>query len=228
MKTVTAFAILGMLSLVLAAAAGADGVLGSGSQVGLGPGHRIGLGSGAGSRVNASFQHHRASQHPGRFQPRGRIYSGCCWGGAYYGWPVGPLMVAPTYSAEPAPYPVYAGPVYVAVPTPAWEPQRQVYLAPPAPAEQCYAGGCYRLQGDGMSAFRWVWFPAAPEAPPAPPAASAPVTQAPDAQVPADPAPSRSNQSLFRWVDDQGITHWTNKRETVPEPYRARVEQRTL
>jgi hypothetical protein len=34
----------------------------------------------------------------------------------------------------------------------------------------CYTGGCYHLQGDGVTvAYSWVWVPTAPAAPPAPP-----------------------------------------------------------
>jgi hypothetical protein len=112
------------------------------------------------------------------------------------------------------------------VPAPAYQPQPQVYLTPPAQSELCYVGGCYRLQGDGMSApFRWVWIPAVPEPPPAPPTAPPAAAPAPDAPAPAEPASSRPTQQLYRWVDEQGIASWTNSREAVPERYRAQLKQ---
>ncbi|HEV2055989.1 MAG TPA: hypothetical protein VGV06_12590, partial [Methylomirabilota bacterium] len=66
------------------------------------------------------------------------------------------------------PYPVYQEPVYVTVP--AYQPQTQMYLAPSVQPDVCYVGGCYRLQGDGVTvAYQWVWVPAAPPPPPGPP-----------------------------------------------------------
>ena len=49
------------------------------------------------------------------------------------------------------------------MPVPAYQPQTQVYLAPSVQREVCYVGGCYRLQGDGVTvAYQWVWVPAPP------------------------------------------------------------------
>ena len=39
-----------------------------------------------------------------------------------------------------------------------------------APPIFCYLGGCYHLQGNGVSApYRWVWMATGPGEPPAPP-----------------------------------------------------------
>ena len=44
-------------------------------------------------------------------------------------------------------------------------------MAPSIQREVCYTGGCYHLQGDGVTvAYSWVWVPTAPAGPPAPPA----------------------------------------------------------
>jgi hypothetical protein len=140
-------------------------------------------------------------------------------------------VLAAPYYAYPYSYPVYPDPVYPDpdyVPAPAYQPQPQVYLAPPVQSERCYVGGCYRLQGDGVSApFQWVWIPTVPEPPPAPPTAPPAAAPAPGAPAPADPASSRPIPQLYRWVDEQGIANWTNNREAVPEQYRAQLK-RTL
>ena len=124
------------------------------------------------------------------------------------------------YYAYPYPYPVYyPEPVYV--PAPAYQAQPQLYVAPSIQREVCYVGGCYRLQGDGVTvAYRWVWIPTVPEPPPAPPTAPPAGPPAPSGLVPADPAPSHPTQQLYRWIDKQGVANWTNRGEAVPDRYR--------
>jgi hypothetical protein len=201
MRKVIGLGLVGMLSLVLAAPVHADGGRGSGFHGVLGGMHGTGF-------------HHR-----GDFQHRGNFHRGCCWGGAFVGWPVGTTVLAAPYYAYPNFYPVY-------VPTPDYEPQPQVYLAPPAQSELCYVGGCYRLQGDGTSApFRWVWIPTVPEPPPAPPTAPPAAAPAPGALTPTDPGSPRPIRRLYRWIDEQGIANWTDNREAVPERYRAQLKQ---
>jgi hypothetical protein len=101
-------------------------------------------------------------------------HGGCCWGGAFFGGLfLGSVLAAPYYAypyyAYPYPsYPVYPGPVYA--PAPPYQPQTQVYVAPSVQREACYVGGCYHLQGDGVTvAYQWVWVPSAPPPPPGPP-----------------------------------------------------------
>jgi hypothetical protein len=205
MMRMIGLALVGMLSLVLAAPVHADGGRGSGLQGGHGGMH------GTGFRAGGGFQH------------RGNFHRGCCGRGAFVGWPVGISVLAAPYYSYPYSYPVYPDPVYV--PAPAYQPQPQVYLAPPVQSELCYVGGCYRLQGDGVSApFRWVWIPTAPEPPPAPPAPPA-AAPAPGALSPTDPGSPRAIPQLYRWVDDQGVANWTNNGEAVPERYRAQLKQ---
>jgi hypothetical protein len=63
------------------------------------------------------------------------------------------------YYPYPYTYPVYGEAVY----------QSPVAVGP-VPREVCYPGGCYQLQGDGVTvAYQWVWVPTAPAPPPAPP-----------------------------------------------------------
>ena len=66
------------------------------------------------------------------------------------------------------PYPVYQEPVYL--PGPSYQPETQMSVAPPVQREVCYVGGCYHLQGDGVTvAYQWVWVPSVPAPPPGPP-----------------------------------------------------------
>jgi hypothetical protein len=209
MRKIMGLGLVGVLSLVLASPVHADGGLGSGSRGVQGGMH------GTGSQHRGGLQRQGAFQHRGAFNHRGAFHRGCCWGGAFVGWPVGTSLLAAQYDAYPYSYPVYQEPVYA--PALAYQPQQQMYLAPPAQSEQCYPGGCYRLQGDGVSApFQWVWMPTVPAPPPAPPAAP---------PAPADPASSRPAQQLYRWVDDQGVANWTNNREVVPERYRTQLKK---
>jgi len=39
-----------------------------------------------------------------------------------------------------------------------------------------------------------------------------------------DSSPRR--KGLFRWVDDEGVAHWTDQRESIPRRYRAQAESR--
>ena len=204
MKKMIGLGLVGVVSLLLAAPVHAGGGRGSGFQGGKGGMH------GTGFRLGGGFQH------------RGNFHRGCCWGGAFVGWPGWTAVLAAPYYSYPYSSPVYPDPVYV--PTPAYQPH--VYLAPPVQSERCYIGGCYRLQGDGVSAaFRWVWIPAVPEPPPPPPTAPPAAAPAPGALAPTDPGSSRLTQQLYRWVDDQGIANWTNNRGAVPERYRAQLKQ---
>jgi hypothetical protein len=144
MKKILTLALMGILSLALAA------------PVYAGRGH--GGGFHGGSR--------------GGFHHRGGFHRGCCWGGAfvggvflgsafaypYYGYP----YYGYPYYAYPYPYPVYAEPAY--------PPQTQVTVAPSVQREVCYTGGCYHLQGDGVTvAYSWIWVPTVPPPPAGPP-----------------------------------------------------------
>ena len=126
---------------------------------------------------------------------------------------------APLFDPGPRYYspPVYAPPVmYSAVP-----------FAPPAPPPPPrvvhYPTGRYELHGDGIAApYSWVWIPNPPPPPPAPPTA-------PPAGTPNEPPASGdalpARQQVYRWVDEQGVAHWTNRVDRVPRRYREEAQR---
>jgi hypothetical protein len=123
------------------------------------------------------------------------------------------VVLAPPVSAPP---PV----VYVAPP-----PVTSLFQEPPSrPTVVEHPTGRYELRGDGMTApYRWVWIPHPPAEPPAPsetPALGPSVTSG--GTPPAAPAP---RSEVYRWADDEGVAHWTNKLEKIPAPYRSRAER---
>jgi hypothetical protein len=110
--------------------------------------------------------------HHGGFHHGGFHRFGCCFGPAFVGGAFfGSAFAYPYYAYPHYPYPYAAYPGYpVYAPAPAYEYQTQVPAAPSIQRDVCYTGGCYHLQGDGVTvAYVWVWVPAAPAAPPAPP-----------------------------------------------------------
>ena len=148
MKKIISLALVGMVSLALAAP--------------------VYAGRGQGGGFHGGFHH--GGFHHGRFH-----HFGCCFGPAFVGGVfVGSALAYPYYAypyyAYPYeyPYPVYPDPVYA--PAPAYLPQTQVYVAPSVQREVCYANGCYHLHGDGVTvAYSWIWVPAAPAPPAGPP-----------------------------------------------------------
>lgn len=95
--------------------------------------------------------------------PSGFNRFGCCLGPVGGGGVfLGGAVADPNYAY---PYPISAAPTYQPAPA---------YQAPSvAPPIFCYVGGCYHLQGNGVSApYQWVWVPAVPGAPPGPPPAA--------------------------------------------------------
>lgn len=90
---------------------------------------------------------------------------------------------------------------------------------PPLPNVVQYGTGRYELRGDGVTApYRWVWVP---DPPPGPPVAAAPPAAAPPA---AAPEPARRAE-LYRWTDEQGVLHLTDRLEIVPPKYRSQAKQ---
>lgn len=178
---------------------GGDGRLGPRTTPhALGPGH-----------THGPFVHNRFSRHrfaPHRFVPFGVIYDS-------------PVVV---YSPPPV---VYAPPVFqsvavynsaavyspASIPAPAgYGPSAygQPLPVPSTPRIVEFPTGRYELRGDGIATpYTWVWIPNPPSAPPASAATSA------------DAAPASRTQ-VYRWVDEQGVVHWTNRAETIPRRYR--------
>ncbi len=84
---------------------------------------------------------------------------------------------------------------------------------PPTPNVVQLATGRYELRGDGISTpHTWVWIPNPPTAPP---------SEEPTSRSQSAPRASR----LFRWTDGQGVAHWTDRLDAVPEQYRERPKQ---
>jgi uncharacterized protein DUF4124 len=124
-----------------------------------------------------------------------------------------------------APAPVYeAPPVYEPPPVysqPGWSGISIESGPPPMPSVIVYPNGQYELRGDGFtSPYRWVWVPNPPPAPPSAPPVDLPV---PGAPPPPDP-PASQRSRLYRWVDEQGVVHYTQGRDAVPEQYRAQLK----
>jgi hypothetical protein len=68
-----------------------------------------------------------------------------------------------------------------------------------------YPTGRYELRGDGVAVPHvWVWVPKPPPGPP-------------DAGPAAADRPARQ---LYRWTDEEGAEHWTDRRDAVPPRYR--------
>ena len=120
----------------------------------------------------------------------------------------------PTVSVSPVIYvspTVYVSPSVV-TPQPAPAVSAPV-MARPSGVE--HPTGRYELRGDGAAApYEWVWIP---NPPPAPPAAPAPSGDEPRTGS----VPPAVRSRIYRWTDDEGTTFWTNRVESIPEPYRS-------
>src|SRR4029450_1454832 len=96
----------------------------------------------------------------------------------------------------------------------------------PAPNVVQFSTGRYELRGDGVSSpYTWVWIPNPPTSPPPPPpptATAPPAAEPGGASASSSPAPARVGQ-LYRWTDKDGVVHWTDRLDAVPEQYRQRV-----
>jgi hypothetical protein len=235
-----------MVGLALALAIPADAGRGFGS----GGGVRMGGGGGGFSGTRGGFP--AGGFHGGQFR-HGQSFHGhrCCVNGAFFTGFVFGSFPAPYYTYPypyywDPPYPYqYAPQLDVSVPTA--QAGTQLDLSSSIPREACYVSGCYRLQGDGVTvAYQWVWVPAPPPPPaviPYPsgryelrgpsrwewvPNSSSGVSVAPAAAIPSsrrgEPGPaSVTFHGLFRWTDEDGVTHWTQGLDAVPERYRPKA-----
>ncbi|HXJ82264.1 MAG TPA: DUF4124 domain-containing protein [Candidatus Methylomirabilis sp.] len=93
---------------------------------------------------------------------------------------------------------------------------------PPAPPSVIdYPTGRFELRGDGAATpYTWVWIP---KPPPAPPAAS----PAPSVSA-ARPGPSAASDEIYRFTDDQGVVHWTDQWDSIPDRYRRQAKRLPL
>jgi len=155
---------------------------------------------------------------PPRFSKRGRAMGGYLIGayGApfYYGSTLGDPLVYDTSVYAPAPgyaAPPFYGPAMVPVASSA------LPAAPARPSVIEFPEGRYELRGDGVSIpYTWVWIPNPPAAPPA--------SSPPTAPSSSDRSPVRKSQ-LYRWVDEQGVTHLTDNADAVPEQFRKEAKR---
>jgi hypothetical protein len=116
------------------------------------------------------------------------------------------------YAPPPAYYPPASIPPVTYAPSPTYAPRPEQKVVE-------FPNGRYVLHGDGITTpYRWVWIPNPPPAPPADEPAAPPAVPAP---APTSmPAPPRSLE-FYRWTDDDGVTHFSDGLDRVPEPYRA-------
>jgi len=193
---------------------------------------------------------HGGSFHGGRGFHGGKNFHRCCvsskfFTGFVFGSFPAPFYVEPwpwDWDWYVPPYPSQYGQSLEMAP--GYPPAAQSDIAATIPREACYVTGCYRLQGDGVSVpFQWVWVPAPPPPPAVIPYPSGryelrgpsrwewvpnPSSSSSSAAPSLVPASSRVETSpasapslgLFRWTDDQGVTHWTQGLDAVPERYR--------
>jgi hypothetical protein len=158
--------------------------------------------------------------HPHHFGPRPPFFR--------QSLPIAVVGGAPAvvYAAPPAYYPA----AYYD-PSASYAPPSGTVLFAPDPTQRIvqFSTGRYEMRGDGVSTpYTWVWIPNPPTSPPptsptAPPAAAT-------AQPAADPGSSGGQSAarisrLYRWTDEQGAMHWTDRLDAVPEQYRPRVKQ---
>lgn len=135
-----------------------------------------------------------------------------------------PVIVSapPIVYAQPPPV-VYAQPPVVSVaPAP-----------PPIPTVIEHPTGWYQLRGDGVTTpYVWVWIPKPP--PPPPSEAPAGVPPEPPSKAPpadsssmpsAQPRSSASPGEIYRWTDEEGEAHWTDRLNNIPERYRANAQR---
>lgn len=148
-----------------------------------------------------------------------------------------PRFAAPVNVARPlfpfvasaAPGIVYTQPVVYPQPSPVMS------VAPsplPTPTVVEYPTGWYQLRGDGVTTpYVWVWIP---KPPPPPPSAEPPsVPPPPQSTAPADPPTVLPVQlrsfapagELYRWTDEQGGPHWTDRLDNIPERYRSQAQR---
>lgn len=193
-----------------------------GESVGPSIGASVGpsIGSPSAERAARQARHHRGSHPADRDVGRSFAFVGV----PVVAYPSPFLAPLDTSYVPPAPPLVYAEPpAYAAAPAPvvnappaAYAPATSGPPAPPSPTAAPsrpsvieFPEGRYELRGDGVTApYTWVWIPNPPAAPPA---LARP--------VPGD-RPRDRRTRVYRWTDDDGVLHFTDRRDAVPERYR--------
>jgi hypothetical protein len=177
-----------------------------------------------GSKAHRSFNHHGFRHHHG--------------GRSFFSWGVGTVYIPPLYYGYGG-LPYYSGPPAYSYsgPPPYYGPNYSVpwtngprvggsvsvAVAPPTPSTIQYPNGRWELSGDGMTTpYTWVWIPNPPPPPPAPPPAP---PEEPSGEQPTSGSrlPSSPTQ-IYRWIDEQGVVHLTNRADAVPTMYRTQAK----
>ena len=237
--------VLGRQVVGLALAVGLCLALAAPAHAGRGGMGRGGMGGGGFSGVRGGF--HSGGFHGGSFH-RGTGFHGhrCCVNGVFVsGFAFGSFPGSVYYGYPEYPYPPFMDPIYV--PSLGIQSPTQLDVTASIPREACYVTGCYRLQGDGVRvAYQWVWVPAPPPPPavipypngryelrgpsrwewvPSPSASPSAVPSATpsSSRIPEPGAAVLSQYGLYRWTDDNGVTHWTQGVDAIPERYRSKA-----
>jgi len=193
------------------------GMAGGTFMAGRGPGSRAFIAAQPGARgfvhgKDVFFPRHPFVRHPFFFH-RGFNSFGTVvvFGGPFGYWP----------SSDPSLYNqpmVYSPPPAYAAPYPP-SADNTLSLYPPMPSVVEFPTGRYELRGDGRTEpYHWVWIPKPPTAPPAEPSSPAPPPPF------GDPGPTR-HTPLYRWTDEQGTVHLTDRSDSVPDRYRAKAKR---
>ena len=142
--------------------------------------------------------------------------------GPGFGFGGGSTVVIYSAPASVDPTPAYAAPTYAYTPPPAYAPPAYApapAYAPPTQTVVEFPTGRYELRGDGVTTpYRWVWIPNPPVSPPGD---AAPVVPPPG---PTGREPAR-NLDFYRWTDDQGVVHFSDRLDKVPDAYRQQVKK---
>ena len=178
-------------------------------------------GGGGGFHHRPQHAHHGGPPHFGR-RPFARnvVTFGAFAAPFVYGSPLVYGAAFPYDSGYYDPSAYYAPPVSY-IPPVSYAPAGSVALAPSAPTSPPppsvveFPTGRYVLHGDGTTVpYSWVWIPNPPTAPPA--------------GAPSSPREPSSGRQLYRWTDEAGVAHWTDRWDAVPPPYRAEAQQPRL
>jgi hypothetical protein len=216
----TKHALVGLLSIAMIAVAGPVLAASPGGGGGHGGGHGHGFGRGHQGRGG-----NRLHTVPPRFFPNRHFHGGFgfrfngVW--PYYGYAAPYYAYAPYYGYSLLDPPAYAPPPPAYSPSVGYAPPPPAYSPPlgytPSQTVVEFSTGRYELRGDGVTApYRWVWVPSAPVSPP-------PDAMPPAPPVSAAPAEPPRRIDVYRWTDDEGVLHLTDRWDRVPEQYRAKA-----
>src|SRR5262249_51206097 len=96
---------------------------------------------------------------------------------------------------------------------------------PPPPSVVEHETGRYDLRGDGVATpYQWVWIPNPPPPPPSRPPVATPVPPVPSGP----PGSSVASDEVYRFTDDQGVIHWTDRWDSIPDRYRKQAKRLPL